>query len=104
MKKLKELKKMIEETLSVFQETRDSDQVLMETIRKNYFSVAPRCDANGEQFFVIPVDKLRSLPNKDNIKRIRAKFNQVWLYISENPEIRRKRRLSEEKYRQFLWY
>jgi hypothetical protein len=91
---LKQLKKEVEDILQTYPETRDSDIALTIMVWKIYYSVED----------TIELDALYVLPREDNIKRIRAKFNEKGLYLSDNPEVRKKRHQLEEKWRNELGY
>ncbi len=91
---IKQLKKEVEDILLNYPETRDSDITLMIKVWEIYYGVGS----------LIYTKQLYDLPYHDNIKRIRAKFNEKGLYISDNLEVRKKRHQLEEKWRKELGY
>lgn len=85
-------------------DTRDDDLYLMLRIRWHFYHINPITNIFGEKHLYIPLEIIKQLSNKDDIKRIRARFNQLWLYISEKPAVRKLRKMNEEKYKKFLQY
>lgn len=103
MAKLKNTRKMVQYMLETEPETRDDDLLLMLRIRDRFYYIKPLVIWN-KTYLNIEVNEMKQLPNKDDIKRIRARFNQLWLYISEKPAVRKLRKMNEEKYKKFLQY
>jgi hypothetical protein len=91
---IKRLKREVEDILKSYPETRNSDIALTIMVWKIYYNVDNK----------IYLQELYSLPSQDNIKRIRAKFNEKGLYLTELPEVRRKRHQKEEEWRSILGY
>lgn len=104
-KTLPQVKIMVEKTLKKHEYTRDDDTDLLLKIWELYFAITPKSSAYvWDDVYIIPVKTFKQLPNKDDVKRIRARYNQLWYYISKDPEVRRKRRMSEDAYKSFLSY
>lgn len=103
--KLEWVKKKVIYVLDKYEYTRDDDTDLMLKIWELFYKIVPKTNTMMKgSFYVIECDLFRRLPNKDDIKRIRARLNQEWRYISSDPDVRKKRKISEEKYQQFLHY
>jgi len=92
------LKNQVEHILETNPATRNSDITLMIYIWRTFHSRYIVDDT-------IKLDSLYELPREDNIKRIRATFqNEEGKYLPSDPEIRRKRGIREEQWRAFLGY
>ena len=93
MKELVKLKDKVEHCLKNLPETRNSDITLTIAIWQNHHSV-------GSQ---ISLSQLYDLPREDNIKRIRAKFqNEMDLYLPTDWKVAKKRRINEDKWKEFI--
>lgn len=90
---------MVEATLIESPITRNDDALLLLSIWSKYYGVKP--------FFgtiTIQLNEFFKLPNKDDVKRIRAKFNQMGFYLSDSPEVIKRRQRGVKWYRKFLQY
>lgn len=103
MSNLATLKSRVWEVLEKNKDTRDSDMELMLRIRKTYYSLS-LLDVWDHSLLVTNNIRFINLPQLDVISRIRRAYNQSWLYISDNEEVRKQRRQNTDRYLQFLWY
>ena len=95
---LKYLKNQVESVLESNDQTRNSDITLTIEIWKAYY---PHKVADG----TVALNDLYDLPREDNVKRIRAKIqNEEGRFLPTNEDIRKKRGISEEKWRKWLGY
>lgn len=98
------LKKMVELTLDENPswrniEVRNSDIALMVIIWQRWFNVGTNDDS------VVHLYRLLDLPREDNIKRVRAHFqNTEHKYMPTNPDILIKRGIEAEYWREALGY
>ncbi len=100
---LKTLKAQVEQILKTYPDTRDSDITLMIHIWKQYYG-SRLVKFQGQTVFVA-LDNLYDLPREDNIKRIRAKFqNELGLYLPTKLEVALRRGIEEAKWREFMGY
>ena len=76
MAKLRNTRKMVQYMLETEPETRDDDLLLMLKIRDRFYYIKPLAIGN-KTYLNIEMNELKQLPNKDDIKRIRARFNQL---------------------------
>ncbi len=97
--KLKRLKDMVEKTLAEQPLTRNDDVLLLLSIRNNFFGVKT---VFGNM--IIGVNKFYKLPNLDDVKRIRVRFNQLGFYITDDPNVLKKRKRGMHHYKKFLEY
>ena len=101
---LKTLKNQTEYCLQNYKDTRNSDIGLTILVWKLFYNDYIFTDENGQAS--INLCKLHKLPNQDNIKRIRAKFQsnkgKKGKYLPTLKEIAIKRRMKEEEWRNFL--
>ena len=91
------LKEQVEEILRIYPATRNSDVKLMLNLWLKYYPAA-MLKIGDER--VVKLKDLYELPREDNIKRIRAKFNEQGLYMPTNPEVIRQRKQKEVQWRQ----
>ena len=97
------LKIMVQRTLEAVENTRNDDEVLTTEIWKRYYPEKLRIDALGNQF--VYLRDLSVLPREDNVKRIRAKFqNEENKYLPTDEKVREQRKISEEQWREYLGY
>ena len=97
----KDLKKIILESLENCPDTRNSDIKLTNFIWINYFPDLVSIDKDGE--YTVKLLDLYKLPREDNVKRIRAKIqNEEHLFLPTDPEVRKKRKISEQEWRIYL--
>ena len=95
-----ELKEKILVILEKFEKTRNDDVELMLMIWYNYHRKDLFQDGTG---WSVNLDKIRRLPREDHIKRIRAIIqNDEKLYLPTDPEVRKKRQISEEEWREYV--
>lgn len=103
MASLKTLKGQIELMLANYPETRDSDITLMIRIWREYYPSRVLM-LNGSYPCVL-LENLYDLPREDNIKRIRAKIQNVdGLYLPNSWEVASKRGIEKEKWETFMGY
>lgn len=95
---LKDLKSKVEHILQKYPETRNSDIVLTRMVVHEY--LPHYCQKIGDIWWYHE-DSLY-IAREDQIKRIRAKFNEKSLYLPTNEEVLKKRRLNEETWRKQL--
>ncbi len=91
------LKEQVEDILKIYPETRNSDIKLTLNIWVKYFPKQIKF-VEGERY--IKLKDLYSLPREDNVKRIRAKFNERGDYLPTNPEVLKQRGLKEKEWKQ----
>lgn len=92
---------MVGNILKNYPETRNSDITLMIKLWEVYFPSRVRKGQNG-QLGVYLCD-LYELPREDNIKRIRAHFqNDMTLYLPTDQAVVKQRRINEEKWREYM--
>jgi len=91
------LKEQVEDILKTIPETRNSDIKLTLNIWVKFFPEKVKI-VDEERY--VKMKDLYDLPREDNVKRIRAKFNEKRLYLPTNPEVLRRRRLKEQEWRQ----
>jgi len=103
MSALKTLKAQVEQMLINYPEARDSDITLMILLWRQYFPSQIFRFQNGTEY--VAVNSLYDLPREDNIKRIRAKFqNDEGKYLPTKLEIALKRGIKENEWRSFMGY
>lgn len=86
-------KEMVEEILQKSEKARNSDVYGAIQCCLHFF---PDKFFDGQLGMAVYLKDLVELPiNAENFKRIRAKFNEVGLYISSDPEVRKQRRQKE---------
>ena len=101
MEELIKLKQMVEYCLKEFPETRNSDIKLTNTIWWNFYKNYLKFDE--ENNLMVRLVDIYHLPKEDNVKRLRAKFqNELHLYLPDDPEVRRQRKIKEEQWRLYL--
>lgn len=94
----KQLKNNIEYCLKNFPDCRDSDIVLTIRVWLNFYpEFIVSAPNNGK---AVQLRDLLKLPREDSCKRIRADFNEKGLYLSDNPDVRRRRQQKEIEVRQ----
>ena len=91
---IKTLKKQVEMVLKSYPETRNSDIALTIRVWKMFYDVR-------DQIFL---NQLYDLPNQDNVKRVRAKFNSEGKYYPTSLEVAKKRKLNEVIWRREMGY
>lgn len=98
------LKYLVEETLKNIPETRNCDITLMIEIWKRFYSDRmKKSSINGK--IGIYLEDLYDLPREDNIKRLRAKFqNELKQYLPTKWEVAKGRGFKELEWRQYLGY
>jgi len=100
---IKKLKDKVEYCLRNFEDTRNDDILLTIKIWETFHPSALKQDAVGNR--VVYLNKLFDLPREDNVKRIRAKFqNEERKYLPTKAEVRRKRGINEDSWRAYLGY
>lgn len=90
---IKTLKRKVEYVLISWPETRNSDIELTHRIWK-VFHRGDLAQSNGKT--LVYLDAMFKLPREDNVKRIRAKFqNEKGLYLPTSWEVAKKRNINE---------
>lgn len=98
------LRDMVESVLKDVEETRNSDITLTVEIWKRYYPEEVLNTSRGDKTGIF-IESLYKLPREDNVKRIRAKIqNEENKYLPTNPDVRRKRKISEEAWYDYLGY
>jgi hypothetical protein len=98
---MKNLKEKIRDILDKYPLTRNSDIGLMIALWKIHFPKYIKVGGGGRQG--IWLEDLFNLPREDHIKRIRAMFqNDKGLYLPSDPAVRKQRKISEEKWLDFV--
>jgi hypothetical protein len=98
------LKTQILFMLEHFPETRDCDIELTRSIWKEYYKHLLNWDEE-KCLFLVQLNRLDLLPREDNVKRIRAKIqNEEHRYLPRTPEVRKKRGITEDEWREYLNY
>lgn len=93
-----QLKDQVEKVLQDTPETRNSDIALTIEVWKRYYSAFVGQTKSGDD--AIKLISLYQLPTQDNIKRIRAKFqNDELKYLPTKKEVAKQRRINEEVWR-----
>ena len=99
---LKTLKAKIEHCLREDESCRNSDIRLTNLIWWTFYQ--DKLKVEDEEVYVKLID-LYNLPSQDDIKRIRAHFqNKLKVFLPTDENVRRKRKIKEEDYRKFLGY
>jgi len=92
---LETLKSQVEAVLADEPETRNSDIGLLIAIWRKFYGIK----------MAVNVSQLYELPREDNVKRIRAKFqNEEGKYLPTELKIALKRGILEDKWRAFMGY
>lgn len=95
------LKDQVKYVLSEYPETRNSDITLMIKVWELYFPSFIKQGATGEKG--VWLKDLYDLPREDNVKRIRAIFqNDFNQFLPSDPEVRRKRGIEEANWLEFV--
>lgn len=95
------LKKQVKDTLEFYPKTRDSDQYLTLKIWVGYYKEL--LDLTDPENPKVAFKDIMKLPREDNVKRIRAYFqNDLNLYLPTSLEVVRKRKQNEEKWRKLV--
>ena len=95
---MRKLKAQVEYCLDTFPETRNSDIALTLAIWRQYFPTRIRKGASGEEG--VWLKDLYDLPREDNVKRVRAKFqNEQNLYLPTDWKVAKQRKINEDKWR-----
>lgn len=98
------LRDMVEDRLKNDEETRNSDIKLTISIWIKYYPNYVLDTSQGDKSGIF-LDALFILPREDNIKRIRAKIqNEENKYLPTDPNVRNKRKISEEAWYDYLGY
>lgn len=88
------LKNAVKHWLETYPELRDCDKAL--TVRLRQFVLWKDR---------IKLEEIHNLPSQESIKRIRARFNQEWLYWSKDPAVLKKRgHEGQSAVKKDLWY
>jgi len=95
-----ELKKQVEYCLKTKPATRNSDIELTIAIWKEYYGQRIVLSKSGVE--LIRLKDLFDLPREDNVKRIRAKFNELGEYLPTSPEVLKQRGLEEKEWREAM--
>ena len=97
-----ELQTQVEYCLHKYPDTRNSDVELTTRIWREFYSSYLITRPSTKQLCVALVS-LFEIPREDNVKRIRAKFqNDLGLYLPTSPIVARQRRINEEKWLDYM--
>jgi hypothetical protein len=97
------LTNQVETLLKDIPQTRDCDILLTQEIWKKYYPQYLHSSPTGKLW--ISFDGMKVLPREDNVKRIRAKFqNDLNKYLPTKIEVVRQRRQNEQVWREALGY
>lgn len=89
---------MVEYVLKNHPKSRDSDQWLTIKIWTTFFESKIHIDTNGKYVYL---NDMLDLPREDNVKRIRATFqNDKGMYLPTSIEVVRRRKQNEAKWRE----
>jgi len=99
---IKELQHKVEWTLTNYPETRNSDVLLTTKIWEFYYK--RYLFKNEQGIFCVQLKNVMELPREDNVKRIRAKFNEQGKFLPDDPKVREARGINEQEWRKFLGY
>lgn len=95
------LKDKVLKGLEMCPEARDSDIKLTNWIWLHYYPDLIDQDIDGE--YTVRLINLYKLPSEDNIKRIRAFYQNVsHIYLPTSEEVRKQRRIGEQEWRIYL--
>ena len=98
------LRDMVETVLRDVEDTRNSDVTLTLEVWKRYYPDHILNTSKGDKTGLF-LESLYVLPREDNVKRIRAKIqNEEKKYLPTDPEVRKKRSISEEDWYDYLGY
>lgn len=101
MTKINYLKRQVLKTLEEVPETRDSDITLMLEIWKRYYPEKLVTGAAGT--LAVRLSDLYNLPREDNVKRIRAHFqNDQLKFLPTYLAVAKQRRINEEVWRRSM--
>ena len=96
-KKIKDLRKKVEDMLAKSERSRNSDQFLTIKLWVEHYPEAIKV-IDGEK--MIKLNDIMLLPREDNVKRIRAIIQNVeHRFLPTDPDVRKKRGISEH-----IWY
>lgn len=97
------LDKMVRYCLREYPATRNSDITLTQQVWQTFYPQHIVQNNIGKQF--VALDKLFELPREDNVKRVRAKIQNVEKqYLPTDPKIAEKRAWNMEEWRYYLNY
>lgn len=100
---LKTLKGKVEATLKKYPRTRDSDIELTINVWRDFYGEKILKNSKGVEY--ISLRSLFDLPREDNIKRVRAYFqNTEGLFLPTSLEVAKKRGINERAWRIFMGY
>jgi hypothetical protein len=102
-RQIKSLKKMVEEGLRECEDCRNSDIKLTNWIWVNFYPDVLTKTSLGD--YAVRLLDLYDLPREDNVKRIRAVFqNEKNMYLPTDEKVRKQRKINEEQWRLFLGF
>jgi hypothetical protein len=100
---MKTLKKQVEYCLQKYEETRNSDIKLTNAVWIEFYP--GYLSRNEKNEWMVKLTNLYELPHEDNVKRIRAHFqNDKKMYLPTKIKIVRKRKIKEEEWRSLMGY
>ncbi len=100
---LRTLKGQVEAMLHSQEETRNNDITLTLAIWQKFYPHLIRKGSTGEPG--VWLRDIFKLPREDNVKRVRAKFqNEENKYLPTDPKVREARGIEEDKWRAHLGY
>lgn len=101
MPRAKTVKAMVEEVLRNEPETRNSDVLLTRKVWERFF---PQRIIETVRGPAVLLASLNDLPREDNVKRVRAKFNQEGKYYPTDWKVAKGRGMEENEWRAALGY
>lgn len=105
---LKTLKGQVEYVLSTNEASRNSDIALTLEIWRRFFPTlvhTHRASGDGAEREFVYTKDIFDLPREDNVKRIRAQFqNDMQKYLPTSLEVAEQRGINEETWRKHLGY
>lgn len=106
MSRQQTLDKQVRAILQNHEPSRNSDITLMIQLWIRFYpSLVKKITTLGSTQLYVRLTDLRELPREDNIKRVRAKIQNVEKkYVPTNPEVAKKRGWEIEAWRNYLGY
>jgi hypothetical protein len=90
--KLKTITDKIEKVLQLLPWTRDSDIELLRCLWRIYYDHTEP---------TVTKEQMHHLPTQETVKRVRAKFNSLGMYLPKDPDVARRRGIASDVYREF---
>lgn len=100
MARKRELQEMIEHCLDHQPETRNSDIALTIAVWERFYSQRLHTSPDGQP--AVELRHLYDLPREDNVKRIRAKLNEMGKYWPTREVVAKQRKINEVEWRAYI--